>query len=63
VAVRLVPLGQSQGLEVLRGLMATIADTALHASRSGLAELGAFAPAADIASMRHETLQPRIFRT
>lgn len=63
VAVRLVPMGQSQGLEVLRGLMVTIVETAIRASLSGLDDLGSFAPASDISAIRHETLQPRIFRT
>ena len=63
VAVRLVPLGQTQGLVILRNLSPVIAGVAEKACSSGLDMLGGCCVAADIAAMRHETLQPRIFRT
>ena len=63
VAVRLVPLGQTQGLETLRDLMPAVAATAERAARAGLDDLGAIAIAADIAAMNHETLRSRVFRT
>jgi urease accessory protein len=63
VAVRLVPLGQSDGLRVMAGLEAEIAALAGSATNGGLADLGGLAYAADIAQMRHETLEPRIFRS
>lgn len=63
VAVRLVPLGQSDGLRVMAGLQPAIAATAEAAVAAGLADIGGIAYAADIAQMRHETLEPRIFRS
>ena len=63
VAVRLVPLGQSDGLRVMASLEPAIAALADAAVGAGLAEIGGIAYAADIAQMRHETLEPRIFRS
>jgi urease accessory protein len=62
-AVRLVPLGQTRGLEVLRNLATVISSVALRATMSTTDDLGSCCFAADIAAMQHETLQPRIFRT
>jgi len=63
VAVRLVPLGQTDGLRVMARLEGTIASLAEVAADAGLADIGGIAYAADIAQMRHETLEPRIFRS
>jgi urease accessory protein len=63
VAVRLVPLGQTQGLEVLRNLAPVIQRVALEAAAASLDDIGGCCVAADIAAMQHETLEPRIFRT
>lgn len=63
VAVRLVPLGQTQGLETLRDLMPAVAATAARAAHATLDDLGAIGIAADIAAMNHETLRSRVFRT
>ena len=63
VAVRLVPLGQSDGLKVMAALEPAIAALAEAAAIAGLADIGGIAYAADIAQMRHETLEPRIFRS
>jgi urease accessory protein len=63
VAVRLVPLGQSDGLRVLAALEPRVAALAADAATATLADIGAIAYAADIAQMRHETLEPRIFRS
>jgi urease accessory protein len=63
VAVRLVPLGQTQGLEVLRNLAPVIQRVALDAAAASLDDIGGCCMAADIAAMQHETLEPRIFRT
>jgi urease accessory protein len=63
VAVRLVPLGQSKGLEVLRDLIPTIADVAACATHASLDDLGSATIGAEIAAMRHETQGTRIFRT
>lgn len=63
VAVRLVPLGQTHGLIVLRNLSPVILSTAERAAKASLGDLGTCCITADIASMQHEVLQPRIFRT
>jgi urease accessory protein len=63
VAVRLVPLGQTAGLTVLRDLMPVIAEIAERAGRATLDDLGATTFHSDIAAMKHETLTTRVFRT
>ena len=63
VAVRLVPIGQTAGLEVLRDLAPLIVRTADRASTARLAQLGAITIAADIAAMNHEIQESRVFRT
>ncbi len=63
VAVRLVPLGQTQGLEVLRNLMSVIAAAARRADTASLEDLGSITLHADIAAMKHETQFSRVFRT
>lgn len=63
VAVRLVPLGQTNGLVVMRNLAPLISSTAEAAASANLADIGTSCIAAEIAAMHHETLQPRIFRT
>ena len=63
VAVRLVPLGQTAGLEILRNLMPVISETARRASTATLDDLGAITIVADIAAMKHETQFSRVFRT
>jgi urease accessory protein len=63
VAVRLVPLGQTAGLQVMAGLeneIAALADVAASATLDGI---GGIAYAADIAQMRHETIGVRVFRS
>ena len=62
-AVRLVPLGQTDGQAVIARLAPQIEQTATRALQTPLSALSSAAFAADIASMRHEALQPRIFRT
>lgn len=63
VAQRAMPLGQTDGQKVLAALSPAIEDTAAHASTATLDDLASASFAADIAAMRHEALQPRIFRT
>ena len=63
VAVRLVPLGQTAGLQVMAGLEPAIAERAAAAASASLDDLGGIAYAADIAQMRHETIGTRIFRS
>ncbi|MCX2724849.1 urease accessory protein UreF [Roseibium salinum] len=63
VAVRAVPLGQSDGQGVLAGLEPVVFDVADEAVASGLDDLGTSTFLADIASMAHETQYSRLFRS
>ena len=63
VAVRLVPLGQTKGLQALRNLSPIIEKVAGRAVTARLDDLGSNCILADIAAMKHETLEPRVFRT
>jgi len=62
-AVRLVPLGQSQGLAVLCGLEPIIAAVVESTRTATLDDLGSFCPRADLAAMLHETQYTRLFRS
>jgi len=61
VALRAIPLGQTEGLRVLAAVEPVVLATAARAARSTLDDLGSIALMSDIAAMRHETLQPRLF--
>ena len=63
VAVRLVTLGQTAGQQVLFELFATIEEVANKALVASIADLGTSCILADIASMKHEILKTRIFRS
>lgn len=63
VAVRLVPLGQSDGLGIISRLQPRLLAVAERALTATLDELGSAAVQSDIASMRHETLYSRVFRS
>jgi urease accessory protein len=63
VAIRLIPLGQTEGLKVVAALEPNVAALAGAAATAALDEIGGIAYAADVAQMRHETLEPRIFRS
>jgi urease accessory protein len=62
-AIRLGILGQAGGVRLLAELEAVILETASKAAASTLDDLGSNTIAAEIASMKHETLYSRIFRT
>src|SRR5262245_63814303 len=62
-AVRLIPLGQSDGLRTLARLEPTFPTITEAALAGSLADVGGAALAADIASMRHETQYTRLFRS
>ena len=63
VAVRAVPLGQSDGQIMLAQLMPTAAALADEAATALLDDVGGYAILADHASILHETLEIRIYRT
>lgn len=62
-AVRLVPLGQTDGNRVLAGLIRTVREAARAAESVPLDEIGGMALRSDIAAMRHETQYTRLFRS
>lgn len=62
-AMRLVPLGQSQGVRILARLEPVVLDSARRAAESSLDDLGSATIMADIGAMRHETVSTRLFRT
>jgi urease accessory protein len=63
VAVRLIPLGQSKGLEIMAALMPIILMTVERAMQAGLDDLGSSTLLSDISAMRHETQYSRVFRS
>ncbi|MDA8716450.1 urease accessory protein UreF, partial [Alphaproteobacteria bacterium] len=63
VAVRAVPLGQSDGQIILARLMPAVATLADEAATTPLDDIGGYTILADHASILHETLETRIYRT
>lgn len=63
VAVRFMPLGQTEGQRILAALAPVIATTAAACAGATETDLWAFTPGADIAAMAHENMETRIFRT
>jgi urease accessory protein len=61
--VRLVPIGQTDGLRVLAALEPVLAATAARALTCPLDDLGSATFRADLASMRHEAQYTRLFRS
>lgn len=61
--VRLVPLGQTDGLRVIALLESDVARVAAAALGASLDDIGGAALAADIGSMLHETQYTRLFRS
>ncbi len=62
-AVRLVPLGQTTGLQTLAALEPLILATVAATETATLDDLGGCAFLSDIAAMRHETQYTRLFRS
>lgn len=62
-AVRLVPLGQRDGVATIAALETTILETAANAAKSTLDDLGSATFRSDIMSMKHETQYSRVFRS
>ncbi len=61
--VRLIPLGQTDGLRVQAALEVSIVETSEGSAPAGLDDIGGCCLRADIAAMRHETQSTRLFRT
>lgn len=62
-AMRLVPLGQTEGQRILTAMATVCAGITETAQSQSLNDLGACSILADIASMKHETQYTRLFRT
>lgn len=62
-AVRLVPLGQTDGQRLTRALAGTVESTVAHALASDLDDLGTASLGLDLASMAHECQEVRLFRS
>ena len=62
-ALRLMPLGQQNGVWLLKALEPAILDAASAAAKSSLVQLGNSAFMADVQAMQHETLNSRMFRS
>ena len=62
-ALRLIPLGQSDGLAVLAALEPAVRDAAALGLAATLETLGSAALVVDWCSMRHETQYTRLFRS
>ncbi|MFT7594302.1 MAG: urease accessory protein [Paracoccaceae bacterium] len=62
-AIRLIPLGQTDGQSVLATLAPLCAEIAAQAQDQTIDDLGASTFMADIASMKHETQYSRLFQS
>ena len=62
-AVRLVPLGQTDGQRAVAALMPVVITVAAEAEGATLDDIGGASLRADIASARHETQYTRLFRS
>lgn len=60
---RLLPVGQTEGQQILQRLSARLPKIAAETASGDLTRLSATAFLADIAAMKHETQRSRIFRT
>lgn len=61
--MRLIPLGQRDGQRAIAALEPVVAETSEQAIASAAEPAGSCAAVIDIASMRHETLHTRLFRS
>ena len=62
-AVRLIPLGQTDGQRTIAELERTILSASAQAQKATIADLGSAAFMVDLASMAHETQYTRLFRS
>jgi urease accessory protein len=62
-AIRLGVCGQSEGVKVLASLEVLLEEISQRATRATLDDLGSAAVQAEIASLRHETQNSRLFRS
>lgn len=62
-AVRLVPLGQTDGQRITAAIEAPVLETAAYALSTRLDDVATASMIADICSMKHETQHTRLFRS
>ncbi len=62
-AVRLIPLGQTDGIKIVANLTPLAREVAARAEKSTMDDAGGAAIRSDIASMKHETQYTRLFRS
>lgn len=62
-AVRLVPLGQTDGQRITASLQATVSSEAIRAAATPLQHVSSSCLMADITSMQHEVQYTRLFRS
>ena len=62
-AVRLVPLGQTDGQRITAALEAVVGDAVAHACDADIDRVASATLASDIAAMQHETQYTRLFRS
>ena len=63
VAMRLIPIGQTDGQKTLRELSPLISDSVRSVAKSDKDDLGSACFLSDVSAMQHEYLQPRVFKT
>ena len=62
-AIRLIPIGQTEGQRIMLELYTTISDLVHTAYESEIDDLNSACFFSDVSAMEHEYLQPRIFKT
>jgi urease accessory protein len=62
-AVRIVPLGQTDGLRAQAMLEPAILEAVRQTEQCGLDDVGTACFRSDLAAMHHETQETRLFRT
>ncbi len=62
-AVRLIPLGQTDGTKVVAKLVPVAKHVAARAAAASIDDIGGAALRSDLAAMRHETQYTRLFRS
>ena len=62
-AVRLIPLGQTDGTKIVANLTPLVREIASRAEKATLDDVGGAAIRSDIASTKHETQYSRLFRS
>jgi urease accessory protein len=60
-AVKLIPLGNTEAQYLMASLYPLMEECAAHAMQKQIEEIENFSPGLDIASMRHEALQTRLY--